>query len=100
MGLPIAGHWFEFERLGDDITRIWEPHVIRVMQCNVWHVQGRDRDLIIDTGMGLGNLTRAAAEVFSKPLTATSVRRVSTVPTKQTTDRPRDLFRPDRFMQP
>jgi glyoxylase-like metal-dependent hydrolase (beta-lactamase superfamily II) len=70
MGLQIAGHWFEFERLGDGVTRIWEPHVIRVMQCNVWHVQGRDRDLIIDTGMGLGSLTRAAAEVFSKPLTA------------------------------
>jgi glyoxylase-like metal-dependent hydrolase (beta-lactamase superfamily II) len=70
MGLQIAGHWFDFERLGDGITRIWEPHVIRVMQCNVWHVQGRDRDLIIDTGMGLGSLTRAAAEVFSKPLTA------------------------------
>jgi glyoxylase-like metal-dependent hydrolase (beta-lactamase superfamily II) len=70
MGLQIAGQWFELERLGDGITRIWEPHVIRVMQCNVWHVQGRDRDLIIDTGMGLGNLTRAAADVFSKPLTA------------------------------
>jgi glyoxylase-like metal-dependent hydrolase (beta-lactamase superfamily II) len=70
MKLPIASHWFEFERLADGITRIWEPHVIRVMQCNVWHVQGRDRDLIIDTGMGLANLTHAAASVFSKPLAA------------------------------
>ncbi len=70
MGLQIAQHWFEFERLGDGITRIWEPHVIRVMQCNVWHVQGRDRDLIIDTGMGLSSLAQAASEVFSKPLTA------------------------------
>lgn len=32
------------------ITRIWEPHVIRVMQCNIRHVRGRDRDLLIDTG--------------------------------------------------
>jgi glyoxylase-like metal-dependent hydrolase (beta-lactamase superfamily II) len=70
MGLQIASHWFEFERLSDGITRIWEPHVIRVMQCNVWHVQGRDRDLVIDTGMGLASLTLAATEVFSKPLTA------------------------------
>ena len=70
MALQIASHWFEFERLADGITRIWEPHVIRVMQCNVWHVQGRDRDLIIDTGMGLASLTQAAAEVFSKPLAA------------------------------
>jgi glyoxylase-like metal-dependent hydrolase (beta-lactamase superfamily II) len=70
MGLQIANRWFEFERVGDGITRIWEPHVIRVMQCNVWHVRGRDRDLIIDTGMGLSSLTCAAADVFSKPLTA------------------------------
>ena len=70
MGLQIASHWFELERLSDGVTRIWEPHVIRVMQCNVWHVQGRDRDLIIDTGMGIGSLTRAAADVFTKPLTA------------------------------
>jgi glyoxylase-like metal-dependent hydrolase (beta-lactamase superfamily II) len=68
MKLPIASHWFEFERLGDGITRIWEPHVIRVMQCNVWHVQGRDRDLIIDTGMGIANLSQAAAGVFGKSL--------------------------------
>jgi glyoxylase-like metal-dependent hydrolase (beta-lactamase superfamily II) len=70
MELQIASHWFEFEHLGDRITRIWEPHVIRVMQCNVWHVQGRDRDLIIDTGMGLASLTHASAGVFCKPLTA------------------------------
>ena len=70
MKLPIAPYWFDFERIGDGITRIWEPHVIRVMQCNVWHVQGRDRDLIIDTGMGLADLTSAAADVFSKPLVA------------------------------
>jgi glyoxylase-like metal-dependent hydrolase (beta-lactamase superfamily II) len=70
MKLPIASHWFEFERLGDGITRIWEPHVIRVMQCNVWHVQGRTRDLIIDTGMGLTSLALATAEVFSRPVIA------------------------------
>jgi hypothetical protein len=31
--LQIAHRWFEYERLSDGITRIWEPHVIRVMQC-------------------------------------------------------------------
>ncbi|HEY4214877.1 MAG TPA: MBL fold metallo-hydrolase [Steroidobacteraceae bacterium] len=70
MSLEIAARWFEFERLADGITRLWEPHVIRVMQCNIWHVQGRDRDLVIDTGMGVASLTQAAAEIFDKPLTA------------------------------
>lgn len=70
MGLEIATRWFDLERLADGITRLWEPHVIRVMQCNIWHVQGRDRDLVIDTGMGVASLTQAAAEIFDKSLTA------------------------------
>jgi glyoxylase-like metal-dependent hydrolase (beta-lactamase superfamily II) len=70
MSLQIADRWFEFERLADGITRIWEPHVIRVMQCNIWHVRGRDRDLIIDTGMGIASLAQAAAHLFDKALTA------------------------------
>ena len=68
--LQISQRWFDFEHLADGVTRIWEPHVIRVMRCNIWHVQGRDRDLLIDTGMGVASLTQAAAEIFSKELTA------------------------------
>ncbi len=70
MALQIASRWFEFERLSDGVTRIWEPHVIRVMQCNIWHVQGRTHDLLIDTGMGIASLTEAAVAIFDKALTA------------------------------
>jgi glyoxylase-like metal-dependent hydrolase (beta-lactamase superfamily II) len=70
MRLQIADRWFDYERLSDGITRIWEPHVIRVMQCNIWHVRGRDRDLLIDTGMGIASLREAAQELFVKPLSA------------------------------
>lgn len=70
MALQIAARWFESERLSDGVTRIWEPHVIRVMQCNIWHVQGRTRDLLIDTGMGIASLQEAAADIFTKALTA------------------------------
>jgi glyoxylase-like metal-dependent hydrolase (beta-lactamase superfamily II) len=70
MSLSIAERWFDYERLSDGITRIWEPHVIRVMQCNIWHVRGRDRDLLIDTGMGIASLREAAQHLFAKPLTA------------------------------
>ncbi len=68
--LHIATRWFDYERLSDGVTRIFEPHVIRVMQCNIWHVAGRDRDLLIDTGMGVASLSQAAAEIFQKPLIA------------------------------
>jgi glyoxylase-like metal-dependent hydrolase (beta-lactamase superfamily II) len=70
MSLQIADRWFEFERLSDDIIRIWEPHVIRVAQCNIWHVRGRDRDMLIDTGMGVASLHEAARHLFDKALTA------------------------------
>jgi glyoxylase-like metal-dependent hydrolase (beta-lactamase superfamily II) len=40
------------------------------MQCNIWHVQGRDRDLLIDTGMGVASLHDAAQHLFDKALTA------------------------------
>src|SRR5215469_13727939 len=70
MELRIAERWFEFERVSDDITRIWEPHVIRLMQCNIWHVRGRDRDLLIDTGMGIASLKEAARQLLEKPVIA------------------------------
>ena len=70
MSLQIADRWFEDERLSDGITRLWEPHVIRVMQCNIWHVRGRDRDLVIDTGMGIASLHEAAQHLFDKAVTA------------------------------
>jgi glyoxylase-like metal-dependent hydrolase (beta-lactamase superfamily II) len=69
MTLEIAHRWFERERVDDGITRLWEPHVIRVEQCNIWHVRGRDRDLLIDTGMGVASLT-AALDIFDRPLIA------------------------------
>ena len=70
MTLQIADRWFDFERLDDGITRIWEPHVIRVMQCNIWHVRGRERDLLIDTGLGVASLAAAAEHLFDKALSA------------------------------
>jgi len=70
MTLRIADRWFEWEPLADGVTRIWEPHVIRVEQCNIWHVRGRARDLLVDTGMGIASLRDAAQEIFDKALTA------------------------------
>ena len=59
MGTRIADHWFENERVDDDITLLWEPHVDPLIRCNIWHVRGRTRDLMIDTGLGLASLRAA-----------------------------------------
>jgi glyoxylase-like metal-dependent hydrolase (beta-lactamase superfamily II) len=67
--LPIAGHWFERKALGEGITLLWEPHVHPLLRCNIWHVAGRDSDLLVDTGLGVASLAEAAADLFDKPLT-------------------------------
>lgn len=68
--LPVADRWFEIKRISDDITLLWEPHVVPLMRCNIWHVRGRDRDLMIDTGMGIASLRDAARHLLRKKVTA------------------------------
>lgn len=57
-------------RLSDDITLIQETGVANFMRCNIWHVRGRDFDLIIDTGMGLDSLKQWIMTDTNKPLKA------------------------------
>jgi glyoxylase-like metal-dependent hydrolase (beta-lactamase superfamily II) len=66
MKLPVVNHWFERSQVDDDITLIWEPHVVELMRCNIWHVRGTHRDLIVDTGMGVTSLVDAALDLFGK----------------------------------
>jgi len=53
LDLPVADPWFVRERVDDAITLVSEPHVHPLLRCNVWHVQGRDTDLVIDTSLGI-----------------------------------------------
>ncbi|MEE9588567.1 MAG: MBL fold metallo-hydrolase [Hyphomicrobiaceae bacterium] len=48
--------WYETRRVGDDVTYIGEPFIKEFYRCNVWHVRGRDRDLLVDSGMGVVSL--------------------------------------------
>lgn len=70
MTLNIAKEWYGAHPLGDGVTRIHERHVAHWLRCNIWHVKGRDRDLIIDTGLGLRPLTEAVASLSERPVTA------------------------------
>ncbi len=53
LDLPVADPWFVTRAVADGITHITEPHVHPLLRCNVWHVRGRDRDLVVDTSLGL-----------------------------------------------
>ena len=66
--LPIADRWFERRTIGDGITLLWEPHVHPLLRCNIWHVRGRDSDLLIDTGLGVSSLATAARDLFGTTL--------------------------------
>jgi glyoxylase-like metal-dependent hydrolase (beta-lactamase superfamily II) len=68
--MQIADRWFEKKRIDDRITLLWEPHVARLDQCNMWHIRGRDADMLVDAGMGISSLKTAMAELLDKPLIA------------------------------
>ena len=69
MTLPIAEQWFRRETFADGVTLLSETYVDPFARCNVWHVRGRNRDLVIDTGLGLCSLREAANDLFERPVT-------------------------------
>ena len=70
MAIKIADHWFERTRVDDDITLLWEPHVDPLLRCNIWHIRGRDKDMLVDTGMGICSLRDAARDLLEKNVMA------------------------------
>jgi glyoxylase-like metal-dependent hydrolase (beta-lactamase superfamily II) len=54
--LPVAERWFRTQPVADAITLLVEDHLDPFFESNVWHVRGRDRDLVVDTGNGIGDL--------------------------------------------
>jgi glyoxylase-like metal-dependent hydrolase (beta-lactamase superfamily II) len=67
---PIADQWFEVRQLAGGISHIRERHVGDWLRCNIWHVRGRERDLLIDSGMGLKPLKQEIAALAERPVTA------------------------------
>jgi glyoxylase-like metal-dependent hydrolase (beta-lactamase superfamily II) len=69
---PIAiaaeEEWYETIRMSDDVTLIHEPWIKPFFRCNMWHVRGRDRDLLFDSGLGHVSLRKHVALVSERPL--------------------------------
>lgn len=53
MTLPVADNWFEAKKIDADTTLIIEPHIHVLEQANMFLVEGSERDMILDTGMGV-----------------------------------------------
>lgn len=66
--LPQAHPWFAIEWHPDAVMRIWEPHVSRMQRANMFLVRGRDRDLLVDSGMGVESLRTFLAAFTDRPV--------------------------------
>jgi glyoxylase-like metal-dependent hydrolase (beta-lactamase superfamily II) len=76
VGLTVTGmmeassNWFRKRRVAADLAVLDEPYVHQIFHSNIWHLRGRDLDLVIDTGMGLGVLSAALDLTPGKPVLA------------------------------
>ncbi len=62
--------WYRLQTKGDGVTLIDEPFIHEFYRCNVWHVRGRDRDMLVDSGMGVVSLREWVPLVTERALTA------------------------------
>lgn len=63
-------NWYRSNSVGDDVTLIDEPYIKPFYRCNVWHVRGRDCDMLVDSGMGVVSLREWVPLVTERALTA------------------------------
>lgn len=57
--------WFRTEPVDPAVTCIDEPHVHELLQANVWHVRGAERDLVVDAGLGVASLRAELPWLFA-----------------------------------
>lgn len=65
-----ADQWYRTRTVGDGVTWIDEPFIQEFYRCNIWHVRGRDRDMLVDSGMGVVSLREQIPLVTEKPCAA------------------------------
>jgi len=70
MHIVNRDQWFEVRQLSDAIRLIHEPYIRPFYRCNLWHIQGRDKDLLLDTGSGLVSLREQLPWLTERPLVA------------------------------
>ena len=69
---PVADHWYAIKPLDLQILWIREIHVDAYMAGDIWLVGGAERDLVVDSGMGI-----------VPPAYCESLRRLSELPVRR-----------------
>lgn len=62
--------WYRVERLAHGVTHIEERWIKPFYRCNIWHVRGRECDLLVDSGLGSVSLVAAFPWLLERPLLA------------------------------
>jgi glyoxylase-like metal-dependent hydrolase (beta-lactamase superfamily II) len=57
-GLPraTAADWYARAAFPNGVTHLYERHIDVFYRCNIWHVRGRERSLLFDSGLGAVSL--------------------------------------------
>jgi glyoxylase-like metal-dependent hydrolase (beta-lactamase superfamily II) len=71
----VADRWFSAEEVDEGVLLITEPHALPLIRANLFLVRGRDRDLLVDSGLGIGTLRAELAGLFERPVTAVATHR-------------------------
>jgi glyoxylase-like metal-dependent hydrolase (beta-lactamase superfamily II) len=73
--MRVAERWFDVDQVDDGVLRITEPHALPLIRANLFLVRGRERDLLIDSGLGIGSLRAELTELFERPVVAVATHR-------------------------
>ncbi len=68
MPLPTADAWFDVAEVAPGVFRITEPHAHRLVRANCFLITGGERDILVDSGLGVGVLRPVIAALSSRPL--------------------------------
>ena len=68
----VAGDWYSIRHFDNDISLITEIHVASWVRCNIWHIRGRDSDLLVDSGMGLRPLKKEVGQLSGNTIKSIS----------------------------
>jgi glyoxylase-like metal-dependent hydrolase (beta-lactamase superfamily II) len=65
-----AEQWYSSASHPGGVTHIFEPYIDAFYRCNIWHIRGRDRNLLFDSGSGVVSLIEQFPVLRGKPLLA------------------------------
>lgn len=73
MAKPIAETWYGIDARPGGVVRLREAHVDPYMSGDIWLIRGGERDLVVDSGLGILPLGPVVAALTQKPVLAVAL---------------------------